>query len=173
MKIILMAAVTLDGKIARNHDHFVDWSSPEDKRLFYAATRRAGVLILGHNTFKTFPSPLPGRLHIVLTTAIEGKENVPGTVEYTGDTPERIVADLTARGYTEAILAGGAQINALFLEAGLVDEMWLTVEPLVFGAGIDLFAGVVFDERATLLSVDRLNEGGTLHMRYALGQIRE
>ena len=67
MKISLMCAITLDGKIARNEHHFVDWSSREDKRLFFATTKRAGVLILGNNTYKTFSAPLPGRLHIVLT----------------------------------------------------------------------------------------------------------
>jgi dihydrofolate reductase len=78
------------------------------------------------------------------------------------------VADLEARGYTEAVLTGGAQINALFLKSGLVDEVWLTVEPLIFGAGIDLFRGIEFDERATLIHVERLNEGGTVHLRYSL-----
>ena len=67
MKIILMAAVTLDGKIARNEAHFVDWSSHEDKKLFYATSKRARVLILGNNTFKTFPhlaGPPPHRPHL-------------------------------------------------------------------------------------------------------------
>jgi dihydrofolate reductase len=53
MKIILMAAITLDGKIARNEAHFVDWSSREDKKLFFATSKRAGVIILGNNTYKT------------------------------------------------------------------------------------------------------------------------
>src|SRR5687768_13483128 len=144
MKIILMAAVTIDGKIARHDSHFVDWSSREDKKLFFQTSKRAGVIIVGNNTFKTFPSPLPGRLHVVLTRSIEGTASVPGAIEYTSDSPERIVADLEARGYTEAVLTGGAQVNALFLQAGLIDEIWLTVEPLIFGQGIDLFLGPEF-----------------------------
>lgn len=168
MRIILMAAVTLDGKIARNEMHFVDWSSREDKKLFYATSKRAGVIIVGNNTFKTFPAPLPNRLHIVLTTSTEGKVSTPGLVEYTSASPEEIVADLEARGYTEAVLTGGAQINALFLRSNLVDEIWLTVEPLIFGIGIDVFRGATFDLRARLLSVEKLNEAGTLHLRYTM-----
>jgi dihydrofolate reductase len=168
MKIILMAAVTIDGKIARNDSHFVDWSSREDKKLFFQTSKRAGVIIVGNNTFKTFPSPLPGRLHIVLTRNIEGKESVPGAVEYTSDPPERIVADLESRGYTEAVLTGGAQVNALFLQAGLIDEIWLTVEPLIFGQGIDLFLGPEFDLHGTLLSAEKLNEEGAVLLKYGL-----
>ena len=168
MRILLLAAVTLDGKIARNTHHFVNWSSREDKKLFFATSRQAGVIIVGNNTFKTLPSPLPGRLHIVLTTTLEGKVNISGSVEYTDRTPPEIVADLEARGYTEAVLTGGAQINALFLQHGLVDEIWLTVEPLIFGAGIDLIRGLEFDLRAKLIHIEKLNEDGTVHLRYSL-----
>jgi dihydrofolate reductase len=168
MKITLVMVITIDGKIARNDHQFVDWSSKEDKRIFYSLTRKAGVLIVGHNTFETFSAPLPGRLHIVVTSTTEGKTNIPGQVEYTSASPEKIVADLEARGYTEAALTGGAQINALFLKAGLIDEISLTIEPLIFGSGLDLFRGAEFDLRASLLSVEKLNEGGTLHLRYGL-----
>ncbi len=168
MKIILLAATTLDGKIARNETHFVDWSSREDKKLFFATSKRAGVVILGHNTYKTLPAPLPGRLHVVLTATVEGKENQPGLVEFTNLPPEEIVADLEKRGYTEAVLTGGAQINALFLKSNLVDEIWLTIEPLIFGVGLDVFRGVQFDLRARLIYVEQLNDTGSVHLRYSL-----
>ena len=89
MKIILLAVVTIDGKLARDEHHFVDWSSPEDKKLFFSTTRKAGVLIVGHNTFRTFPSPLPGRLHVVLTRDTSDKVDIPGVVEYTDRSPQR------------------------------------------------------------------------------------
>lgn len=168
MKTIILAAVTIDGKLARDPAHYVDWTSREDKRLFFSTTKQAGALIIGNNTFKTFPSPLPGRLHVVLTYSLAGKENTPGLVEYTSASPEQIMADLEARGYTEAVVGGGSQINALFLEKGLVDEIWLTVEPLIFGLGVELLRGVRFDLRARLLSVEKLNEEGAVLLKYSL-----
>nr|AIA11309.1 RibD C-terminal domain protein [uncultured bacterium]AIA11632.1 RibD C-terminal domain protein [uncultured bacterium] len=173
MKIILMAAVTIDGKIARHEHHFVDWSSKEDKKLFMQTSKRGGVVILGNNTYETFPSPLPGRLHIVLTTKVSDKPHKPGEIEFTDRSPAEIVAGLEARGYTEAVLTGGAQINALFLAANVVDEIWLTMEPHIFGVGLDLFRGVPFDRRATLLEVRQLNEGGSVLLRYGLDRSSE
>ncbi len=168
MKIILLAVLTLDGKIARNDHHLSNWSSKEDKRIFSAATRKAGVLILGNNTFKTLSAPLPGRLHVVLTSNTSDKTGVPGVVEYTSATPHEIAAGLEARGYIEAILAGGSLVYTLFLKAGFIDELWLTIEPIVFGSGIDLFAGESLDVRARLIYLEKLNEAGSLHLRYSL-----
>jgi dihydrofolate reductase len=167
MEITLMAAVTLDGKIARHAAHLSDWTSPEDKKLFRTETRRAGVIIIGHNTFRTLHRPLPGRLHIVLTRDLADKVNIPGVVEYTTAAPATIVADLTGRGYARAILVGGAQVNALFLAADLVDEIWLTVEPVIFGQGLSLFAGGAFARRARLVSLTPLNADAFL-ARYSL-----
>lgn len=171
MKVILIAAMTIDGKIARDEAHFVNWSSREDKKLFISISKRAGVLIMGHNTYKTLPAPLPGRLHIVLTSDLSDKVDRPGEVEFTNRAPVDIVEGLVARGYTEAALTGGAQINALFLKSNLVDEIWLTVEPLIFGVGLDLFRGVQFDHRAHLLEVRQLNEGGSVFLRYGLDKM--
>jgi dihydrofolate reductase len=170
VKITLLAVVTIDGKLARDEHHFVDWSSPEDKKLFFSTTRKAGVLIIGHNTFRTFTSPLPGRLHVVLTRDTSDKADIAGVVEYTDKSPHEIVSGLEARGYSEVVMAGGAVANALFLKAGLVNEIWLTVEPVIFGTGIDLFRGAEFDLHASLISVEQLNEGGTVHLKYRVNK---
>src|SRR6476620_10266580 len=98
MKTAILAAMTLDGKLAHNSSQFVDWTSKEDKRLFYGATKRAGVMVLGSNTFETFPEPLPNRLHVVMTHSTEGKKNTPGLVEYTAASPKDILEDLETRG---------------------------------------------------------------------------
>lgn len=159
LRIVLLAAVTVDGKMARNSAHLSDWTSPEDKKIFVAESRRARVLILGNSTYKTLSRPLPGRLHVVLTTNTVDKTGIPGVVEYTSASPGEIAASLFARGYSSAVLAGGAQINSLFLAHDMVDEIWLTVEPLVFGQGIHVFEGLDFDLRLRLISLEQINAG--------------
>nr|AIA13654.1 RibD C-terminal domain protein [uncultured bacterium] len=148
----------MDGKMARNTAHLSNWTSPEDKKIFVAESKRTGVLIVGNSTFKTLLKPLPGRLHIVMTRMTADKTNIPGVVEYTSASPAEIAAGLAARGYSSAVLAGGSQINSLFLAQGMVDEVWLTVEPLVFGTGVHVFEGMSFDLRLRLLSLEQINK---------------
>lgn len=167
MRVLLLAAMTLDGKIARTHVDFVNWSSKEDKRLFMQTTKAAGVLILGHNTYKTLSAPLPGRLHIVLTRSPAEQTPIPGVVEFTAADPPTLLADLAARGYTTAVLGGGGGVNRLFLAHDLVDEVWLTIEPVIFGTGVALFEGEPFERRAHLIHQEPLGPGG-VHLRYSL-----
>jgi len=167
MRVLLLAAITLDGKIARNDHELSDWSSREDKRLFAKASREAGVVVMGRNTFATMPRPLPGRLNVVMTRRPPVAAPPDGSegVEYTSDPPARILERLAARGYETAVVSGGAQIYRAFLAAGLVDEVWLTVEPLAFGAGVSLLGDEPLEVRLALLAVERLGEGA-VHLKY-------
>lgn len=138
MKVILLMAITLDGKIGKTPDHFPDWTGPEDKRLFVSITRRAGAVIMGSKTYDTIGMPLPGRKNIVLTRdrrRVSQWENL----WFTDASPREVMEVLEKEGYREAILAGGALVNSLFAEAGLIDEIIVTISPTIFGYGLSLF----------------------------------
>jgi dihydrofolate reductase len=164
MRVLLLAAMTIDGKIARGTHEVIDWSSPEDKSMFMRVSQEAGVLIMGRNTYETLERPLPGRLHVVLTHRI-GSQPAPEQVEFTSAPPADILADLERRGYGTVILAGGAATNRTFIDAGLVDELWLTVEPLAFGNGISLLGQTPLSLRLRLIQSEHLNES-SLQLRY-------
>jgi len=139
MKITLIMAMTADGKIARHGAHFPDWTGKADKRMFKQMTISAGVVIMGSRTFDTIGKPLPGRLNVVITRR---PERYPSSENLlcTADSPEIILAKLTDRGFTKAILAGGATINSLFLRARLIDDMVVTIIPVLFGQGLSMFS---------------------------------
>jgi dihydrofolate reductase len=139
MKVTLLMAMTVDGKIARHENHFPDWTGKADKRMFKKLTIEAGVVIMGARTFDTIGKPLPGRLNVVITRR---PENYPvhDQLVCTSDTPELIVATLADRGYTHAVLAGGATINSIFMRARMIDELIVTVIPIVFGQGLSMFS---------------------------------
>ena len=157
MTTFLIAAVTADGFIARNSSHLASWTSKEDKQFFIEKTKKAGVVVMGLNTFKTMGKALPGRQNIVYAppgTALEG-------VEITQDDPKTLLAKLEQKGFKEVAICGGATIYTMFMEAGLVDKLYLTMEPVLFGNGIHLF-NKELDKKLELLSIQKLNEQAVL-----------
>ena len=134
MKVILVAAVTANGMIAENVEQSsLDWTSKEDLEFFKKKTKEAGVVIMGTKTFAT----LKNRLMVVLSYSPEDQPEMDG-VEYVNKSPQEVVDWLEEKGYEEVVLAGGASVYGQYLQAGLVDEMFLTVEPYLFGEGIPL-----------------------------------
>ena len=134
---ILVQAITTDGKIARNECQFPDWTGKEDKKIFQKITMNAGVMIMGAKTFAIMPAPLPNRKHIVMTRTPKTSDH-PDVV-FTDASPKEILHQLEEDGFTEVVIAGGAQVNTLFAREGLIDKIELTVCPLIFGEGISLF----------------------------------
>jgi len=139
MKLILLMAMTLDGKIARSDAHFPDWTGKADKRMFKQMTMGSGVIIMGSRTFSTIGKALPDRLNIVMTRHPERYQSVEN-LQFTSDPPEIILKKLSEQGYETAVLTGGAAINSLFAQKQLIDEMIITIIPKLFGQGISLFA---------------------------------
>lgn len=139
-RTIAIAAITVDGKIARGNHELVRWTSKEDKDFFRSETARIGVMILGNTTYETFPAPLPDRLHIVMTRNTDGKKPIAGHVEFTSQSPQAILDDLGSRGFKEVAIAGGSRIYTQFIQEKLLDELWLTVEPQAFGEGVSIFS---------------------------------
>ena len=159
MKIILMMAMTVDGIIARDSQHTADWTSPADKKAFIAETKKHGVVIMGETTFTTIGRPLPGRLNFILSLHPEKfQEKIkPKTLEFFKGSPEEIVQHLSCRGFESAVLGGGARTNAMFLKAGLVDELMITVEPKIFGAGLNFTESEALDLELELIESHRLD----------------
>jgi len=156
MKVILVMAVTLDGKIGKSPDHFPDWTGREDKRLFARISRKAGVVIMGSKTFDTIGVPLSGRKNVILTRDTR-RESKWDNLVFTDVHPRRLLAELEKEGYKEVVLAGGAFVNSLFAEENLIDELVITVCSKIFGYGISLFSEEISMD-LELESVDRVGK---------------
>lgn len=136
MKVSIVCATSLDGFINKLDRGKLTWSSPEDKKYFADETRRTGVAIMGQTTFDTFDQPLPDRLNVVVTrTPKDDTEQVM----YVDGNPQKILDSMKARGFDDVSVIGGSMINTLFMNAGLVTDLLITVTPNVFGEGIPLF----------------------------------
>ncbi|MGQ0743655.1 MAG: dihydrofolate reductase family protein [Acidimicrobiales bacterium] len=78
-----------------------------------------------------------------------------------------VMADLGGRGYVHVLAEGGPVLNASLAEAGLVDEVCLTVSPLLVGGASARIMGeadLATPVPMTLVSV--LEESGSLYTRY-------
>ncbi|HIB79412.1 MAG: hypothetical protein COA72_02590 [Candidatus Neomarinimicrobiota bacterium] len=116
--VILIAAVTQDGYIARHPHESVTWS--KDLYLFKEQTM-GWPLIMGSNTFKCLQKELEGRDIIVV---------------HRDDNPKEIIENLNTE---KCFIAGGGKTNIRF--APHLTHLYLTPHPNIFGSGVRLFSG--------------------------------
>lgn len=144
MYVFLIAAVTIDGFIARNHDEpSTAWTSKEDSRWFHTKTTEAGVVVMGRTSYVTIPEPyrpLKNRLNVVYTSqATDGLEKASDAEWRTNLEPKELLERLTVEGHEQVAIAGGQRVYSDWMRSGLVNTLYITVEPVVFGQGIKLF----------------------------------
>lgn len=169
MKLILMMAMTLDGIIAKDKYQNANWTSKADKKAFIAETKKHGAIIFGETTFKAIGRPLPGRLNLVLTMYPEKYQSqaIPDNLEFAGGTPQKIKTLLQNKGFKSAVLGGGAATNAAFLAAGVVDEILITIEPKIFGRGLNFCEGEDLNLNLELIEVKEIGDDA-VQLRYRI-----
>lgn len=169
MTLIMYAAVSIDGIAALDSKTGIERNgSPEDREFFLAGAKSCQAVIMGKNTgsFRVFGVP-----NFILTHDPAGAEasqalDARGVERvYLCGQPQEICAKLEARGIQKAALLGGPSTNLQFLRAGLVDEIFLTVEPVTIGCGIR-FLNEPLESRWILADSQVLNERGTIVLHY-------
>ncbi len=164
MQVFLIAALTADGLIGQSRQqNSTTWTSPEDRQFFRNMSQKAGVIVMGATTYMTIGRPLPNRLNIVY--AKEPKMIPPApNLETTALPPRQLISKLAKAGYKSVAICGGASIYSLFLSSGVVNKLYLTIEPLMFGQGIRLIDKPV-DIKLKLVKIHRLSKD-TLVLEY-------
>jgi dihydrofolate reductase len=168
MSCFIIAALSADGFIAKDPTTpSTTWTSKEDKKRFVDISKRAGVCVMGLTTWQTFSGrPLKDRLNIVYSPApIPG---LPAGVETTAKSPADLLAELAGRGFKEVAICGGSTIYTMFMKSGLVERLYLTVEPVIFGDGVRLFKDPL-DFKLKLEKSEK-TEGGTMLLDYSVAK---
>lgn len=174
MHVTLIMVSTINGKITRDDDPFVtDWSSPEDMILFTDLKSKYNLIVMGNKTYQANKDRIKlskNILRLVLTKNPQDYKNqqVPEQLEFIHETPTQLIKNLEARGYKKMLLVGGSEINALFFKDNLIDELHLTLEPYLFGSGLNIIAEDELVVQLQLKSVEKLNQNGTLHAIYTI-----
>lgn len=166
MRIIWYPAVSLDGYItdAKGSSDFV---TPEDTRQFAKLVGQAGALIVGRRTFDQYhqpKNPFPKAKTYVVTQNHRLTSEDPAIIYVSGG-PLELMRRLHQDGHAYAVLSGGGQINGLFAAANLIDEAWVSVYPLIHGAGVPLLGGYHGPLKLSLRE-GFMMPSGVVHSRY-------
>lgn len=171
MQIILIVASSLDGFITHHDRPGSAFTSAEDKAYFRAVLAGFSASVVGGTTYRAerelfLSKRTPGRRQVVMTRNPDAfaSDARAGELEFTSESPHALVARLKGLSIQRVALLGGSQVHSLFLDAGLVDELWLTLEPRLFGTGTPLLAGKA-DHKLKLIGQDHLG-GDTLLVKY-------
>jgi dihydrofolate reductase len=189
-RLISGLQISLDGKIG-GPDGYADWV--EEWSDHYDVMPRVDACLLGARMYPGYeqywtaiqtkpsePTPMTGKLptpaeieyarftartpHYVLSSTL-------GSASWSHTKILRDIEEVTAlkqQSGKDIYLVGGARIVANLLDSGLVDELRLTMHPLVVGQGLALFAESQIRRSLELQDVRQLDRG-RVHLLYTLG----
>ena len=176
MKTFILAVTTLDGFIAYDDEHAsTEWTSAEDKRYFVRTTKAAKIMLMGSTTLKTIGRVLPGRQTVVLSSrpkedmiAAYGLEGNLDDLRVFNASPRKVLTLLEQEGHEQVAICGGTSLYTQCMQDNLVDEVQVIIEPVVFGHGKRLFSDTALSVRLQLIATEKLNEKGTMLLRYGV-----
>ncbi len=154
MKVVLYMAITANGYIAKENDE-TPWSD-EEWKSFSEKVKEIKNLVIGRKTFdimeqgKEFQK-IGNPFTVIVSNQKENNFNFVNS-------PEQAINLLKEKGFSEVLVAGGGLLNSSFMQKGLVDEIYLDVEPFLFGKGIQLFAKNDFETKLELLETKQLSK---------------
>jgi dihydrofolate reductase len=174
MKVILAVVASINGKTTKGDITNVRlWTSKEDQKYFATLIQKSNLIVMGRETYEAARPVInltPGKLRIVLTRSPERfkRLEVLGQLEFTNDSPTQLVKRMESDGYKTMLLVGGSIINSLFFQQNIIDEVWITIEPLIFGKGKGLVEETNLNVPLRLNTVKKLNKNGTLLLKYCV-----
>ncbi len=162
-RYIAFVAASVDGRISLTSKTLPNWTSKEDWGFFQKSLSGVDAVVVGRNTYEAAVTHLRKRITYVLSnrpTTLRRR----GTVTFVN--PQRVDIAGLLRNYRNVAVLGGGAVYRTMLEAGLLDEIYVTLEPLIFGRGKEMFVGGTRTIRLRLRSMRRLNRLGTVLLHY-------
>ncbi|WP_417610827.1 dihydrofolate reductase family protein [Owenweeksia hongkongensis] len=163
-KISLYIAASLDGYIAKPDGDIkwlVDFPNPEKDDFGYNHfIKEVETTLMGGATFRQIADfeewPYPDKENFVLTRQ-KGEES--SLVTFVTSDVVDFVKELRKKKGGLIWLIGGGSINTIFMQNDLVDEIILTVVPIVLGDGIPLFAKGDLNKTLKLQKTEAFSNG--------------
>ena len=154
-EIIYHVACSLDGFIA-DKDGKVDWlnnfndgETMEDLQEFFSSFE--GIALGGHTydfalSYGQWMSPdTPSWVFTSRDLKI-----LDPSIQLTQESPTSVCQEMDKKGIKRVWLMGGGKLAASFLESDLIDEVNLSIIPIILGEGIRLFGNPNREPKLTL-----------------------
>lgn len=168
MKITLIMVMSADGIIVKEREDVTEWTSLEDQKHLKTTLLNFDAVVTGR---KSFFEKIVDKPYFVLSRK-ENSYQENGVTYLNGDVND-IINYLQNEGYEKIALLGGPQTNYEFLKNGMVSEIFLTVEPKMFGKGKHLNISEKLNCELVLRQVEKLNSRGTLLLHYNVVNVLE
>ncbi len=172
MKKILVFVSTLDGKITQwGRSPVKDWTSEEDQQYFHKTWNDSEIIVMGSSTYNVAPMKPSPENHLVIMTSEPDKykdQEVAGQIEFTSQSPAELVDHYEKLGVKQMTVVGGSHIATSFFKSECIDEVWLTIEPKIFGTGGSFVSEEKLNVNLELIQMEKVNERGTLITKYAV-----
>lgn len=167
MAVIAVLVISIDGKLTKGDDPNVDWTSQEDKNHFKKIKAQAKCIVYGSTTYEIGKSNLsPDQRILVHTRTPQNYNSDNQKVTFTDKSPADAVAMLKGEGYEDIYVLGGGKIYSMYIVEKAADQVWMTLEPKMFGKGVNFFETEnVVEVDFKLIDVSNLNDN-TLLLKY-------
>ncbi|WP_422360993.1 dihydrofolate reductase family protein [Reichenbachiella sp.] len=165
-KCKLYIASSIDGYIARE-DGSLDWldAVPNPDKLdygYYAFYESVDTLIMGRKTYEEvlgfgvdWPYP-DAKTYIVSSREVEIKTK--NTYLINNPLEDKVKEWKRENGKDIWVVGGGVLISSM-LDLGLIDEMLLTITPVILGSGIPLFPNNPKETKLELVKTEAFDTG--------------
>ena len=169
-KISIYIAMSIDGYIARK-DGGLDWLEyghiGDEDYGFKKFINGIDALVLGRNTYEVVSSfekwPYEGKRVIVLSNTLN---EVRKEAELFSGQLSHLTSMLHSEDIKHVWVDGGITVSK-FLEAGLVDDITISVISVVLGSGIPLFSIMDKEHKCRLLSTQSY-PSGLVQLKYEI-----
>jgi dihydrofolate reductase len=170
-KVILGAGLTLDGYIARP-DGSIDYltMTKEGAKDFEHFFTTIDTIVMGRKTLDaaiamsggSYQPPVKVPTHVFSRTQPRGERD---GVIFTNQSPRAWLSKIRARPGKHIFHMGGGELARGFLEADLIDELFLGIVPILLGRGLPLFPGG-FPQRDFTLVENKTYSKGQISLTY-------
>ena len=155
-KLIADSIISLDGYFSSSSNEIDSWFDFNEEEWFWSIDILRGVdaILLGRVTYEEFsefwpkvtPKTEPGKIiagqlnglrKIVFSRSLTDAPWKPATI--VREDPVAAVAELKREPGKDLVLNGSGTLVAALLRAGLIDEYYVRVRPIILGGGRPLF----------------------------------